>query len=163
MKTIAKAVVEAGLVAADSLDEMARWGVHINVEPQDGFTAAEDVVVHLRDAYEGSEHVSLEETDLDMLRRYLDKKHQKAGRLILREGKRHRTVQVNFCLTRLGEYAIPWTDAESPDLLSNGETHLRWEEGGEVHDVYFFDYRELYFGARKAFVVCSAAGDKNNE
>jgi hypothetical protein len=158
MKVIAKAVVEAGLVPSESLDELARWGVHINVEPQEGFHDAEDVVSHIREAYEGSGQVSLDETDLDMLRRYLDKDHQKCGRLVLREGVKHRSLAVRFCLTCLGEYAIPWVDEESPSILVNGHTHLRWDDGGVQRDVKFSDYRELFYGAKKAFVVCTPMG-----
>jgi hypothetical protein len=156
MKPVANAVVEAGLVPEEVLDEMARWGVHITAVPKENILQSPQAVVeHIRRAYESEEQVRIDETDLDLLSRYLDQKHQKSGRLILKDGKQHKTVNVSFCLTELGEYAIPWTEPETPDILFNGETHLKWQDGEEQRDVYFEDVRELSFGSRKAFAVCT--------
>lgn len=164
MKLIASAVVEAGLVPEGALNELARWGVHITAVPRENILQSPQAVVeHIRKAYESEEQVRIDETDLDMLTRYLDRKYQKQGRLILKQGKKHSTLTISFCLTELGEYAIPWTEADSPELLSNGETHLRWESEEGPIDVYFEDVRELFFGERKAFAVCTPIKELSDE
>ena len=156
MKSVAKAVVEAGLVDEEILGEMARWGVPVPAAEvrQDVLRSKETVLEHIREAIEGEDQVRIDETELDLLSRYLDKEHQKTGRLILKEGKKHKTVSVTFCLTTLGECAIPWTDDEDPEILVNGETHLKWTDDDGDHDVSFSAYRNVHFGNRRAFAVC---------
>jgi hypothetical protein len=156
MKPVVEAVVEAGLVPEEALDELARWGVHIKAVPNERILHSPEAVVnHLREALESEEQVRIDQTDLDLLTRYLDKNNQKRGRLILKEGKQHTTVNVSFCLTQLEEYAIPWTDPDEPDILVNGESHLKWtDDDGTEYDVRFIDVRELFFGSKKAFAVC---------
>lgn len=162
MTKVSKAVVEAGLVDEETLREMRRWGLPVpEVSPSADLQDQEAVLAHVREAIESPTHVRVEETELDLMNRYLDQRYQKQGRLILKEGKRHQTISVAFCLTLLGEYAIPWTDADSPDVLANGETHLKWEDEatGTKHDVYFSHVREVSFGDRKAFAVCEVNND----
>jgi len=156
MKPVVDAVVEAGLVPDEALDEMARWGIHITSVPNERILRSPQAVVeHIRAALESEDQVRVDQTDLDLLTRYLDKKHQRQGRLVLKDGKRHTNVNISFCLTQLGEYAIPWTDEETPDVLVNGETHLKWTDvDGTEYDVRFVDVRELFFGNKKAFAVC---------
>jgi hypothetical protein len=156
VKSVAKAVVEAGLVDDSVLGEMRRWGVPLpDAEAQESVLRNKDtVLLHIREAIESEDQVRMDETELDLLSRYLDKKNQLHGRLILKEGKKHQTTNVSFCLTTLGEYAIPWTDDDEPEILVNGETHLKWEDEEGKHDVHFSSYRSVYFGNRKAFVVC---------
>lgn len=155
MRPVADAVVRAGLVDESILDELARWGIHITAVPDKMIlNDPVAVVAHIREAIEGEDQVRIDETDLDILHRYLDKAYQKKGRLILKEGKRHQTLNITFCLTPMGEYAIPWVDEETPDIFANGETHMKWKDGETEHDVYFTDVRELYYGRRKAFVIC---------
>lgn len=165
MRPIANAVVQAGLIDDSVLDEMARWGIHITAVPDQGILSnAQSVVDHIREAIEGEDQVRIDETDLDILRRYLDRKQQKTGRLILRDEDKHQTtMKVNFCLTEMGEYAIPWTDGEVPTLLINGESHLKWNDGEKERDIYFFSLRELYYGSRKAFVVCAPSHEDTHE
>lgn len=161
-RPIINAVVEAGLVPSEALDELAQWGIHITADRDLSLSTPEAIAKHLRDAIESEEQVRIDETDLDLLHTYLDTKHQKKGRLILKEGKRHTTSFVTFCLTPMGGYAIPWTDEDFPDILINGQTHLRWQDEGdsEAHDVYFSDLREVFFGGRKMFVVCTPAKEE---
>lgn len=162
MRHVADAVVRAGLVDESVLDEFARWGVHITAVPDKGILSDSAAVVeHIREAIEGEDMVRIDETDLDLLRRYLDRKHQKEGRLILKEGKKHQTLNITFCLTELGEYAIPWVDEDTPDVLTNGQTHLKWNDGEKDRDIYFSDVRELCYGSRKAFIVCEPNEETN--
>jgi hypothetical protein len=154
-RPIIDAVVEAGLVPDAALDELARWGVHITAKPDPTIDTPAAVAEHLMSALESDEQVRVDETDLDLLQRYLDPKHQRRGRLIIREGKDHTTMTVSFCLTSLGDYALPWTDEETPGVLANGESHLKWQDGERQRDIYFSSVREVFFGRRKAFVICS--------
>lgn len=164
MKPIAVAAVEAGLVPGSALDELARWGVHVTAEPKENILQSpESVVAHLREALEGEAQVRIDETDLDILHCYLSPDTQKKGRLILKEGKRHSTMPISFCLTKMGDYAIPWTDSDTPEVLANGETHLRWEDEDGVHDVYFLDVREVFFGTKKAFAICTPVKDEEDD
>lgn len=164
MKSVAKAVIETGIIDEDSLKEMLRWGAPIQ-DPGTGEMPGVDptlsgdrerIVAHIREALESEDQVRVDETDLDLLRLYLDEKHQKTGRLILKEGGKHSTKSVSFCITPMGEYAVPWTDnTVEPYVLYNGESHLKWEDAdGTQHDVYFEEARDVFFGEHRAFVVC---------
>lgn len=158
MRPVAKAVIRAGLVPPDVLAQMKKWGVldAEEVKVDQILDTPEQIVAHIQEALESKAQVEICESDLDILQRYLSKEHQQEGRLHLRDGERRELVKVNFCLTKMGEYAIPWLDEENPQLLANGESFLRHREEGEEKskDVYFVDIRELYFGDRKAFIVC---------
>lgn len=167
MKSIAKAVVETGIVDSDFVSEAKRWGAPIQdpgteegpPTPLPGMVGNRDAqVAHIREALEGESQVRINECDLDLLRLYLDDTKQKEGRLILKEGKKHATKKITFCLTPMGEYAIPWVDSDAdPVVLYNGETHLRWEDSdGKQHDVTFVDARPVMFGDQQAFIVCEA-------
>ncbi len=164
MKPVAKAVVETGIVDSDFVKEAKRWGAPIQ-DPGTGESPKvlpelkgnrDAQVAHIREALEGEGHVRIDECDLDLLRMYLDSSHQKEGRLVLKEGKNHSTKKVSFCITPMGEYAIPWTDRDTdPAILYNGETHLKWEDSeGKQHDVWFEGARSVMFGDQQAFVVC---------
>lgn len=165
MKQVVDAVVEAGLIDSSILDEMARWGIHVTSAPNAQIANDPKAVVeHIRQAIESNDQVRMDETELDLLTRYLDRKHKKTGRLTVKEGKKHHTHSVDFCVTHTGEYAIPWTEEdETPHVLANGETHLKWEADGVQHDVYFTEVREVFFGKKKAFAVCTALKEKVDE
>ena len=161
MREIAEAVVRAGLVSEDSLNEMARWGIHITAIPNAQILNDHAAVVeHIREAIEGESQIRIDETDLDLLSRYLNPKYQKEGRLILKEGDNHTTLKISFCMTLMGDYAIPWTDEDTPDVIYNGESHLKYKDEIGEHDVYFCDAHELYLGKHKAFAVCVPVREK---
>jgi hypothetical protein len=154
-RPIIDAVVEAGLVPSDTLDELARWGIHVTAERRPELNNPQSIATHLKEALESEAQVRIDETELDLLHKYLNPKHQKQGRLIIKEDKSHTTTNISFCLTDLGEYAIPWTDEDVPEVLANGQTHLKWQDGEVARDVYFTDVREVFFGTRKAFAICT--------
>ena len=164
MRPVAEAVVEAGLIDESVLKEMKRWGMTVEAEPDEKLLGdMEATLQHIREAIESQEQVRIDETDLDLLCRFLDKEHKQSGRLIVKEGKRHQTMKVEFCRTHAGEYAIPWSDEETPYVLANGETHLKWEAEGVQHDIYFMEVREVFFGKKKAFAVCTPSKGQPNE
>ena len=156
MRPIADAVVRAGLVDDNVLQQMARWGIQITAVPDEKILRdPQSVIEHIRNAIESKAHVSVDETDLDLLRRFLSKEHQKQGRLIVKEGRSHSTQNIVFCMTQMGECAIPWTDDEEPYVMVNGETHLKWADDEGDHDVTFLDMRTVSFGNKRMFVVCT--------
>jgi len=161
MRPVAKAVIRAGLVPPDVLAQMQKWGVDVEPVPEDQILDSPDkIVAHIQEALESKAQVEITETDLDILHRYLDSAKQKQGRLHLRDGEDKTVAKVSFCVTQMGDFAIPWLDEANPDMFINGESFLRYKEGDESRDVYFIDMRELHFGDRKAFVVCTPGASK---
>ena len=156
MRPLAKAVIKAGLVSKDSLAELRRWGVAVEVQEVEPLDDLDEVVVILRNALEGSEQVRLQEADIDVLRRFLDPVHQRRGRLTVKDEGASSTFQVTFCVTCMGEYAIPWKSEGIRDMITFGNSFLRFEgEDGEEKTVHFMDARESYFGERCTFMICS--------
>jgi len=167
MRPLGKAVIRTGLIDQDQLTEMRKWKLPVAIEEvEDEGAAIKDpntVVQILQDALESGEQVRVRDTDLDIVQRWIDPKNQLTGKLIMKEGEEHATKKVIFCLTVMKEIAIPWSSENIVDLLCNGETHLKFEEGdGTKHKYYFTDARELYIGDTKAFVVCSPYEDPND-
>ena len=154
MKKVARAVVEAGLVEEPVLVQLQRWGIPIEAAPEKTLQTKEQVLEHIRESIEGEDMVRIDETALDLLHSFLDPQHKKPGRLILKDGKKHITLNIVFSMTRLGEVAIPWTADEDPALLLGDGTHLKYKDGEQDKDVAFHDYRNVYFGEKRAFVVC---------
>lgn len=159
MTALTTAILEAGLVGEDVLAEMKRWGVQFD---WNGVTVDDlpKVLEKIRDALESEDTVELRGTDLDILGLYLVSKVP--GRLILPDSKTGRThsLAVEYCVTTLGEYVIPWTSEDIRDLLLDPKTYLRLaKQPGQDKPtkITFSDTRELFFGNRKAFVVCTAA------
>ena len=164
MRPVAVAVIRAGLVPEEVLAEFKRWKLPISVvveEPKDVLQDPKQIVNVIRDALESAEQVHVRDTDLDILQRFLDPQYQRMGKLIIKDGDEKATAKVNFCLTPLGEYTIPWRSDSIFDLMTNGETHLRYSDpDGTSHSVHFSDVREVFIGDRKAFMVCTPEADK---
>lgn len=152
------AVLKAGIVPSTSVNELSRWG---------GLTVPEDVPVepnrklaleNIREAIESKDTVELRMTDLDAFKFY--EANQKSGRLYysLRGApgtpKRTTFVDVTYAKTPIGNYMIPWTDGETFDLILDEGTYLKPASLPRVH---FGDVTELYYGEKKAFMVCMPA------
>ena len=159
MKPIAVAVVCSGLVSSETLSEIRRWGLPIDfVEPDRVISNPRQIADLIQNALEGEDQVKISETDLDVLTRFLDPKHQREGTLVVRSGDQKSTSKVLYCVTPLGEFAIPWVSESISDLMTNGQTYLRFKTcEGENEHVKFIDVREVFFGDRKAFMVCAPA------
>lgn len=157
MKPIAVAVVRSGLVSPNTLTEIRRWGLPVElVESDKVLTDPRQVVDLIQNALEGAEQVKISETDLDVLTRFLDPRYQREGTLVVKDGDQKSTSKVMYCVTPLGEFAIPWMSESIADLMTNGQTYLRFKTcEGENEHVKFFDVREVFFGDRKAFMVCT--------
>jgi hypothetical protein len=143
-------MLKAGIIDPELLDEFSRWGVEIPDDCQendDPAAALEDI----REAVEAPETVELRMTDLDALSYY--SKHEVYGRLYFeRNGETTFTV-ISYAKTPVGHYLIPWTEEGSSihSLMLDESTYLK--PAGEER-VYFMDVSELFYGEKKAFMVC---------
>lgn len=159
MRPIGLAVMRTGLVDHDTLSELRRWGLPVQEVDSSSelLTQGTDVVHILQDAMEGGEQVRVQDTDLDIVQRWLNPANQVAGKLVIRTLDDKRTsVSVKFCWTVMHEAAIPWRSESISDLMLDGDTHLQYtDKDGVRHKLYFADVRELYVGDTKAFLVCS--------
>lgn len=158
MRPLGVAVIRAGLVPEETLIEMRRWGLPVQVVESDEVIEDPDMVVKvLQDALESGEQVRMQDTDLDIVQRWVDPDNQIEGKLIIKDTEGHKsTVKVIFCWTVMKEVALPWKSESISELLLDAESYLRYnDEAGQPHKLFFTDVRELYIGDTKAFVVGS--------
>jgi hypothetical protein len=152
MTPLTKAVLKAGVVSPAMLKEMQRFnpalkGEEAAEEPVDLDTASSLIV----SALNSEEYVLVRETDLEAVRQYLST--TRTGLLHLDSGQQDTDVDVTYGKTPLGEYIIAWVSDSIETFLTNGLSYL--EEDGKR--VFFKDVRELFFGDKKAFMVCTAS------
>jgi hypothetical protein len=172
MHPIATAVLNTGLIDPAVLEEMRRWGLHIETpEVEPAPKTPEEVTARIQDALESEGYILVRETDLTVLEQYSQTATQGLMHLIFDDDEEHlqdTTFPVSFGRTPLNEYILPWTSATIADVIVNGMTHLI--DG--PNEVYFKEVRELFFGDMKAFMICTpsfierravAAEDPNHE
>ena len=156
MRPLGTAVIRSGLVPPETLVEMRRWGLPVQVVEADEIIEDPDAVVRvIQDALESSEQVRMQDTDLDIVQRWVDPENQVEGKLVIKasDGAKS-TVKVVFCWTVMKEVAMPWRSESITDLLLEPDCHLLYtDEAGVKHKLFFTDARELYIGDTKAFVV----------
>jgi len=157
MRPLGKAVVRTGLVSKDALLELRRWGLPVEIAEEEvpPIEDLETVVTVIREALDGSEQVRIQESDIDILRRFLDPKYQRRGTLTVKDGKARTSFEVSFCLTPMGEFVVPWKSEAIRDMVLMGESFIRFEDRGEEKKVHFLDARDYYFGNQRAFMVCT--------
>jgi len=169
MRPLGKAVIRSGLVDENIIAEMKRWGlpVHTDAElagrdEQIEIIQDPDMIVKvLQDALDSADQVRLQDTDLDIVQRWVDPKKQITGKLFMKNGEDKATRKVIFCWTVMKEIALPWSSESIVDLLCNQETHLKFEDDkGVKRKLFFTDARELYIGDTKAFIVCTPFEEK---
>jgi hypothetical protein len=152
MTKLGEAVVLAGAVDNRALNELQRW--RLPVEPPDGQTmsgTADEAVAMVRAALESREQVDMRETDLDMLRKYMEGRQR--GRLVVIDERTEERVgiDVQYYLTPTGDYVLPYTEEDDVvDRLTNGVSYLKVKQGR----VFFSDVKQLYFGQHKYFLSC---------
>lgn len=159
MTALTNAVLESGVIDAEIIAEMKRWGMPLDWS---GNTLDDLplVISKIREALESEDTVELRDTDLDVLGHYLLTKVK--GHLVLpdhRTGKSH-SMPVEYAVTAFGEYIIPWSSEGISDLLLDPKAYLRLAKPlgqDKPTKVMFTDVKELFFGSRKAFVACTAA------
>lgn len=156
MRPLARAVVQAGLVSKDALIELRRWGLPVEVQEVEPIGNLDEVVSIIRDALEDGSQVRIQESDLDVLRRFLDPEGQQQGHLRVKSPSGTTSFPVVFCLTKMGEYVLPWKSESIFDMLTFGDSFLRYDdEQGKEQVVYFMDVRASYFGDQRAFMICT--------
>lgn len=159
MRPITYAVVKAGLVSEGALAELKRWGMPVEVMPVDESEIIDDpkkIVEIIQEALESHAQVRVQDTDLDILHRFLDPSYQREGKLVIAPRSTDASFRTLFCFTAMGEVAIPWRSESIYDLMTDGDTYFAWtDNAGTQRKSYFSDVRELFVGDRKAFMVCT--------
>lgn len=149
-KPVTVAMLEAGIIPKEVLQEMRHWGLPINFVEMPAVTlqTSEQVIDCIRDAVEGDDAVKIRDTDLDVLAHYL--KHQLQGRLHLYEPDTDSvaSVSVTYSVLPNGRYVFPWTNESITDMLTYSKSYLKVG----LAKVRFDDVTELFFGGVKAFV-----------
>jgi hypothetical protein len=151
MKDATTAVLKAGLVPDDTVQEISRWNNNIpEVEKSNDIDAAME---GLTEAIEGEQALELRETDLDVLHKFFDNKQ--VGRLYYSDRGKTSFTEVEYMVDSKGDYVIPWTDSDNiVDFMIDQDTYLKPK--GEER-IYFVDAREIFYGDKKVFVVCIKA------
>lgn len=150
MRTMTKAVLKAGIITPNMLREMKRFSPTLEQdaeveEPKELELAAKIIA----DALESEGYSLVKETDLDVLRQYMEK--NTTGSLHLEAVAGEPTdVNVTYAMSKTGEFIIAWNSDSIADELVMGTTFLETVMG----IIMFKDVRELWYGDKKAFMVC---------
>lgn len=166
MRPLAKAAIEAGLIDEETLGAFKRWGfVPRDIQPGD--CTPEEAIESIQDALEDEGQVRLQATDLDVLRFYQDEDNQLKGQLVLidRNTEGRTTKTVTFAIRSVqgrAQYIIPYITEAVADLLSNGDSYLRWNAAGKSHRIYVVEAEPLYFGETCMFLLCQAMEAEDN-
>lgn len=156
MRPLSVAVVRSGLIPEDVLSEFKRWGLPVEIVPEEKTLQTPEAVVNvIMDALESEDQVRTRDTDFDVLKRYIDPRFQIQAKMNLDNGEGEKsTAKITVCKTRMGDFAIPYRGEAVAELLINGHTHLTYEEDGEKHKVTFVNVEEMYLGEQKVFMIC---------
>jgi hypothetical protein len=161
MRPIANAIVRTGIVSKEVLAEMKRWGLPVDMISEEKVAdihEAQQVVNIIRDALESSDQVMVKGTDLDLLKSWLIPDNQREGRIFIKDEDNKTSFKIIFIRTPLKEFVIPFRSDSIIDLLTNGESHLKFtDDDGNKQTVFFHSVREFYIGEKKAFMICEAA------
>jgi len=158
-RTLTPIVIRAGILSADMVSELQRWGLPVEFTDTDSVLETPDQVVEaIQEAIESRDLVELRDTDLDAIRQYVF--HQTKGKLHLHDTITDQSSQMEcyYSKTSLGEYLIPWRAESIQALMTDPGSYLKEGSGQRV---YFHDVRELFFGELKAFMVCVPKENKH--
>jgi hypothetical protein len=164
VRPLAEAAIEAGLIDDETLAQFKRWGmVPKELGPKD--MTPTEVVESIQDALDAEEQVRLQTTDLDLLHEYMDPERQVKGQLVLinpdTEQRGTKTTTFVIRSSRLREkkgeveYVLRWMSDSITDMITNGRSYLRWNDGEKSRRVYMVEAEDLYFGDIKMFLVCT--------
>lgn len=157
VKPVTQAVLESGLMDKDTVAQFKRWGYLPDVEVPEEVLDLDKAAAKIRMALESGDVVEVRDTDLDIISKYLTNREK--ARLYLpnpEDEKKTVSIAVDYCKSKMGEYAIPWMSESIRDLLLDDRAYLKLKTGEKI---YFSDTRELYYDNQKAFVVCTPAGE----
>lgn len=156
MKMLSELVAKLGLVPQNARNEFRRWGAPIPIEePTEAVKdlTLEEVVHLLEQARDSQEHITVKETDPNLLAIYLKCQQQKATKGVVTfpdEGGKKHTLTVSYGVGVGGEIIIPCDSDYFEDLLNDPDTYLKTDDG----KIYFEAIRPMYFDSQKAFLVC---------
>ena len=117
-KPVTRAILETGLFDEAAAAQLRRWGLLTTVAEEQNFKDPDAVVDRIRQAMEGEDLVELRDTDLDVVRTYLNDRVK--GKLCVptpEDESRIVPLKLEYCLTKMGEYVIPWMSEGIQDLL----------------------------------------------
>ena len=151
---VSKTIIKSGLVEPDTLQEFRRWGAPIPFVPTEETIEPNQIPSAIEEAMQKEDFIKVKETDLEVLQQYL--RTQRRGVLHFHAlADQEEKFEVSFGLTSLSEVILPWTDDEDiSDFMVNGRTYLE-TDGKKIH---FKDVRQLYYGDRRAFMICVPEG-----
>ncbi len=169
MNPMTKAVLRAGLISPNMLDEVKRFSITLDPnakveEPKDLGTAAKIIA----DALEQADMTVIRETDLAVLRQYIGTSTLGTLHVEIMEAP-PAEFEVTYGKAQLGEYIIAWKGESIGEAICNGMTYLVVNvPKGTLRDLYeekkvfFKDVRELWFGENKAFMLCTPVEEHDN-
>lgn len=150
MSDLTKAVALSGAIDVEMLREFSKWKLPVDVPNGDElYESPEEAIAAIEDAMTGSEQVEIRTTDLDVLKQFLRTKRK--GKLYLTTSKGSGTIDIDFGVSAMGEYIIPWSADSIIDIMTNGESHVL----DVRRKVFVTEVTELYFGGNKAFMLCT--------
>lgn len=145
---LAAAIVGSGILE-DQIKEFQKWGTPVDALLDGPISyQAEDLVTHIEQALQKEEQVVPRTTDLEILQYFLS--NQKTGILHLQIESESTDFEISFAINSLGEYIFPWNGEQLTNEMVNGLTYLKIGDA----KAFFADVQELFFGERKAFMVC---------
>lgn len=154
MSQLVNIILKSGILSPDTLREVRRWGLPVADAVVAGEYEAEltpeAVSRSIAEAIEGEGYVLMRETDLEAIPQYLQSMSPGVLHVVLGDGEKAE-FEAQVGQTKTGEWIMPWRDEDITDLLTNGETYLRFQG----KRIYFSQARELFYGQRKAFVICT--------
>jgi hypothetical protein len=155
------AALRAGLISKATLEEFRRWGAPIDIPegiPAKPPKTIEEAGQLIEEALQSEGYTIARETDLEVLHQYLST--QAHGTLHVEfftsdpTQETEADIDVNYGVTPIGEFIIPWKSESIASELTNGACYLTSESLGGSK-IFFMQVRELFFGEQKAFMVCT--------
>lgn len=157
MSELTKAVALSGAIDPDMLREFTKWRLPVELPEGDFYDSPEEAIEAIEYALTGSDQVEVRTTDLDSLKQFLRTKRK--GKLHLTTSKGSGTIDIEFGVSAMGEYIIPWNADSIAEIMSNGESYIL----DVRRKVFVTDVTELYFGGNKAFMLCTPAKEHHGK
>jgi hypothetical protein len=158
MSDLTKAVALSGAIDPGMFKEFSKWKLPVEIpNDTDLYDSPEEAIEAIEEAMTGQEQVEVRATDLDVLKQFLRTKRK--GKLHLVTSKGSGTLEIEFGVSTLGEYIIPWNADSIVDIMTNGESHIL----DVRRKVFVSDVTELYFGGNKAFMLCVPVKERHGK
>jgi len=155
-RPMTQVAVSCGLVDEATLAQLKRWRMVSDEEIESWanttMNTPASIAQKIHEALESEELVEIRDTELDVVDLWL-RTRQKAKLHVPSpdDGDKTVSIPIEYCVSKLGEYIIPWVSESIRDLLLSDSTYLK--PLGKPR-VFFVDVRELFYADKKAFIVC---------